>query len=114
MAINKELQEELTRIDIKYKRQGLKWDDLPNDHPDILRLQELNPDSYLNKPGKRGPKAKYTWTEDQIDYFKRINSQYSIKQLAEKMGCTEYEISKLRKEHGFTNKYKPRKKSNGG
>lgn len=108
MAVNKELREFMTSLDIKYMDTGVNWGDLPRNHPDIVKLQQLNPDSSLNSPVKRGAKLKWVWTEEQIEYFKTINDQYKIRELADIMGCKESRISQLRKELGLVTLYKKR------
>lgn len=98
MAIPTNVQDQL---DYLYETHGDRWEELPDNHPDIVKLHQL---SILLDGGEK-PKAGRVgkqWTDDEIAFVKANHSTMSDEQMAIALGTTKHTVSHRRLKMGLT------------
>lgn len=85
--IPKEVLDFMVHLD--FKHEGGRWHDLPNDHPDIVKLQSLSP-FIKTRQGR--------WTDECDNFLKENFMEMDDDEIGERLGFSGSAVSKKRHE----------------
>lgn len=97
MAVPTSVQAQLDYLDKTYER----WEELPDTHPEIAKLQKLS----LILDGGEKPKAGRVgkqWTDKEIKFLKENHSKMTDEQMAIALGTTKHIVSHRRLKMGLS------------
>lgn len=81
----------MIELDRKYKKLNIDWGKLPHDHPDIVKLQELNPIASQ-------PVVSRKWTEEEEAFLRDNYICMTDKELSQELGISMTAVFKKRSE----------------
>lgn len=91
MAIPTSVQAQLDYLDKTYER----WEELPDTHPEIAKLQKLSLILDGGEKPKMGRIGKQ-WTEHELTFLKKNHSTMTDEQMAIALGTTKHKVSHRR------------------
>ena len=97
MAIPSSVQAQLDYLDRTYER----WEELPDTHPEIAKLQKLSlvlDGGNKPKPGRVGKQ----WTEYELSFLRENHSTMTDQQMAIALGTTKHIVSNKRWKMGLS------------